>query len=58
MANRAYKGELADEDIRSIVADISKILGDWGGFHTDCRLAILTRSLSEAIAGRILAHAF
>ena len=27
-ANRAYKGELAHGDIRSIVADISKILGD------------------------------
>jgi len=27
-ANRAYKGELADEDIHSIVADIPKVLGD------------------------------
>lgn len=25
---RAYKGELTDEDIRAIVSDISKILGD------------------------------
>jgi hypothetical protein len=27
-ANHAYKGELVDEEIRSIVADISKVLGD------------------------------
>ena len=27
-ANHAFKGELTDEDIRAIVADIPKILGD------------------------------
>jgi hypothetical protein len=27
-ANRAYKGELTDDDVRAIVADIPKVLGD------------------------------
>ena len=27
-ANHAFKGELTDEDIRAIVADIPKVLGD------------------------------
>ena len=26
--NHAFKGELTDEDIRTIVADIPKVLGD------------------------------